>query len=106
MNTSDTELSSRTEVDASALRGAAPSPGRPAWDAPHLTDRELEVLQCLPTRLSVEELAAALSISPNTVKTHLRSIYHKLGARSRNEAIRIGCEQRLVADHSRSLVPH
>jgi ATP/maltotriose-dependent transcriptional regulator MalT len=71
-----------------------------------LTDRELEVLQCLPTRMSIEEVGAALSISPNTVKTHLRSIYQKLGVRSRNEAIRIGCDQRLVAPQARWLLAH
>lgn len=84
--------------------GRAPSRARPERPWLALTDRELEVLQCLPTRLSIEELGVALSISPNTVKTHLRSIYQKLGARSRNEAVRIGCEQRLVAPQSWWLV--
>jgi DNA-binding CsgD family transcriptional regulator len=52
-----------------------------------LTDRELEVLRCLPTRLSTADIAALLRISPNTVKTHLKNIYHKLEARTRNDAI-------------------
>lgn len=69
-----------------------------------LTDREMEVLQQLPTRLSTVEIAKSLSISPNTVKTHLRNIYHKLGVRSRNEAIIQGVRLRLVAQSSEWLV--
>ena len=52
-----------------------------------LTDREMEILRCLPTRLSTADIAALLRISPNTVKTHLKNIYHKLEARTRNDAI-------------------
>ncbi len=52
-----------------------------------LTQRELDVLSLLPTRLSTVDIAASLRISPNTVKSHLKHIYHKLDARTRNEAI-------------------
>jgi LuxR family maltose regulon positive regulatory protein len=52
-----------------------------------MTDRELDVLRYLPTRLSTTDIAAKLGISPNTVKTHLRNIYRKLGAGTRNQAI-------------------
>jgi DNA-binding CsgD family transcriptional regulator len=69
-----------------------------------LTDREMEVLQRLPTRLSTVEIGQSLNISPNTVKTHLRSIYHKLGVRSRNEAIIQGVKFRLIARDSEWLV--
>lgn len=106
MNSSDVDSSSAGGTDSAILAGRPGLSTRAGWPRPHLTERELQVLQCLPTRLSVEEVAAALSISPNTVKTHLRSIYQKLGARSRNEAILIGCEQRLVSDHSRWVLPH
>jgi LuxR family maltose regulon positive regulatory protein len=80
----------------------ADSPGLPV----RLTDRELEILQCLPTRLSVLEIGARMSISPNTVKSHLRSIYSKLGVRTRNEAILEGSNRRLLAHHTRFLVMH
>ncbi len=52
-----------------------------------LSDRELEVLQLLPSRLSSTEMAGELSISVNTLRSHLKSIYAKLEAHSRYEAI-------------------
>ena len=55
----------------------------PAPTRRQLTDRELDILRYLPTRLSTIEIAGQLGISPNTVKTHLKNIYQKLGARSR-----------------------
>ena len=59
------------------------------------TDAELRVLKLLPTT-SYAQIAAALYISRNTVKTHLRSIYQKLGASSRSEAIERAVELRLL----------
>jgi LuxR family maltose regulon positive regulatory protein len=52
-----------------------------------LTDRELTILRMLPARASLRELAADLFVTPNTLKTHLRAIYRKLGAESREEAV-------------------
>lgn len=52
-----------------------------------LSCREAEILQYLPTALDREELCAALFISKNTLKSHLRSIYRKLGVDSRREAV-------------------
>jgi LuxR family maltose regulon positive regulatory protein len=52
-----------------------------------LTPRELELLTLLSQRLSIQEIAEALVISPNTVKRHTHSIYTKLGVRNRREAI-------------------
>ena len=60
-----------------------------------LTDAELRVLKLLPTT-SYVQIAAALYISRNTVKTHLRSIYQKLGVSSRSEAIERAVELRLL----------
>jgi LuxR family maltose regulon positive regulatory protein len=51
-----------------------------------LTERELEVLRLLPTRLSTREIARELYISVNTVKTHVRAIYRKLEVANRAEA--------------------
>lgn len=54
-----------------------------------LTQRELEVLRMLPSRLTLRELADELYISPNTLKFHLKVIYRKLGCASRAEAAEI-----------------
>ncbi len=52
-----------------------------------LSDRERAVLRYLPTLMSNAEIAAELFVSVNTVKTHLRSIYRKLGATRRRDAV-------------------
>jgi LuxR family transcriptional regulator, maltose regulon positive regulatory protein len=64
-------------------------PGEP------LTAAELRVLKLLPTSTYLD-IAATLFISRNTVKTHLRSIYSKLGAASRSEAIERAVDLRLL----------
>jgi len=52
-----------------------------------LSERERAVLGLLEHRLTVAEMAAQLYVSPNTVKTHLRRLYRKLGVGGREEAI-------------------
>jgi LuxR family transcriptional regulator, maltose regulon positive regulatory protein len=52
-----------------------------------LTTAELRVLLLMPTHHSLPEIAARLSVSANTVKTHSRAVYRKLGASSRAEAV-------------------
>jgi LuxR family maltose regulon positive regulatory protein len=52
-----------------------------------LSDREIEVLHLLPSDLSSTEMADNLAVSVNTLRTHLKNIYAKLGAHSRYEAI-------------------
>ena len=83
-------------ITGAALEVRATQPGPPGriLTAP-LTDAELRVLKLLPTT-SYAQIAAALYISHNTVKTHLRSIYQKLGASSRSEAIQRAVELRLL----------
>ena len=68
---------------------------RPLLDP--LSDRELAVLRCLPTMMSNAEIAAELYVSVNTVKTHLRHIYAKLGASNRREAVRRARELQLLS---------
>lgn len=60
---------------------------RPGSPAPGLTEREVALLHELPTLGTNEEIAGSLSVSVNTVKTHLRSIYRKLGVATRREAL-------------------
>ncbi len=76
------------------LAGEVPARGDPRLDgsaaAPALTPRELEVLTLLAAGRVNKEIAAALGISEHTVKTHLGSIYAKLGVSSRAEAVARG----------------
>jgi LuxR family transcriptional regulator, maltose regulon positive regulatory protein len=62
---------------------------RGSTDAPYweLSARELEVLRLLPSRLSQREIAAELYVSFNTIRTHTRVIFRKLGVTSRAEAV-------------------
>jgi LuxR family maltose regulon positive regulatory protein len=52
-----------------------------------LTDREISVLRYLQSRLTHQEIAGELGISTNTLKTHTRALYRKLGAGSRADAV-------------------
>jgi DNA-binding NarL/FixJ family response regulator len=61
-----------------------------------LTERELEVLQLLALGLANKQIAAQLGISAHTVKFHISSIYGKLGATNRTEAVRIGLQMGLI----------
>ena len=68
---------------------------RPESSAP-LSEREAAVLALLPSLLSAREIAAELTVSVNTVKTHIRAIYAKLGVASRREAVRRAHERNLL----------
>jgi LuxR family transcriptional regulator, maltose regulon positive regulatory protein len=61
-----------------------------------LTAREIDVLRRLTGSLSLGEIASELYLSPNTIKTHTASLYRKLGARSRSEAVKLGRERLLI----------
>jgi LuxR family transcriptional regulator, maltose regulon positive regulatory protein len=55
-----------------------------------LTDSELAVLRFLPSHMTNQEIAESLFLSINTIKTHLSSVYRKLGVTSRRQAIAQG----------------
>jgi LuxR family maltose regulon positive regulatory protein len=63
--------------------------GRLVPNAPpsELTDREQVVLRRLPSQRSLDEIASDLTVSVNTVKTHVRAIYGKLGVNNRRSAV-------------------
>ena len=81
------------------LRGESPAANNQS--APPETEElslgELRVLRYLPTNLSRPEIATELSVSVNTVSTHIRSIYAKLGVRDRSAAVQRARELRLLA---------
>ena len=66
-----------------------------------LTNGETRVLHYLPTNLSAPEIADELYLSVNTVKTHQRHLYQKLGARSRTQAVEQARALGLLAPISR-----
>jgi LuxR family transcriptional regulator, maltose regulon positive regulatory protein len=61
-----------------------------------LSERELTVLRLLPTRLSQREIGESLYVSVNTVKTHTKSIFRKLGVSTREDAVAKARELGLV----------
>jgi LuxR family maltose regulon positive regulatory protein len=78
-------------------RRAGPTERRPAAAAgEELTTKELDVLRLLPSRRSLREIAAELYVSRNTVKTHVRSVYRKLDASTRGEAVARARERGLL----------
>ncbi len=62
-----------------------------------LSPSELRVLRYLPTNLSRPEIASELSVSVNTINTHIRSIYAKLQAQDRSSAVLRAREMRLLS---------
>ena len=81
------------------MRGSSISPGSessPA-DIEQLSPSELRVLRYLPTNLSRPEIASELSVSVNTVNTHIRNIYAKLQAQDRSSAVQRAREMRLLS---------
>jgi DNA-binding NarL/FixJ family response regulator len=61
-----------------------------------LTGRELDILRLLRGPMSLQQIAGELYLSFNTVKTHTRAVYRKLGAHTRAEAVRAGRRQHLI----------
>jgi DNA-binding CsgD family transcriptional regulator len=58
---------------------------------------EMRVLELLPTYLTLTEIAARLTVSPNTVGSHVRSLHRKLGATSRSGTVQRAIEVGLLA---------
>ena len=104
------ELFAEAEAIAAACRDAGALPGRvaaargaarigPRTRAPtqaELSERELAVLRLLQGRLSQREIAGELFLSFNTVHSHVKAIYRKLGVSSRDEALQRARDERLL----------
>jgi LuxR family maltose regulon positive regulatory protein len=93
-------LSARSAGDGSGPFAAQVAAARAAVvsdAAALLSERELAVLALLPSLLNAREIAAEFTVSVNTVKSHIRSIYAKLGVSSRRDAV--------LQAHDRGLLP-
>ncbi len=102
-------LQGRREGDAVGGSQGGPAGGLPgdplgrstgegqAGEPPRLTPREREVLALLAQGLGNKQIAWELSVSEHTVKYHISSLYAKLGAGSRTEALRLGIERGLLS---------
>ena len=77
----------------SLVRRTAP---RNARDRAELTPRELEVLRLLAEGAGTQQMAAHLSVSPNTIRNHVRALLAKLGASSRLEAVTVARRMDLI----------
>jgi LuxR family maltose regulon positive regulatory protein len=91
----------RSLLVPAALHEQLPAPARAPDQAPilvvePLTEREREVLRHVSGMLNTAEVASEMYISVNTVKTHLRSIYRKLAAAHRAEAVRRARQLQLI----------
>ena len=84
----------RDVIRGSSLAAKDQSSSPPAEE---LSPTELRVLGYLPTNLSRPEIASELSLSVNTVNTHVRNIYAKLHARDRSSAVQRARELRLLS---------
>lgn len=85
----------RTHSRAEEAPAAPPRTPAPPVEL-ELSGRELEILQGLVDGRNYASLADALSISPHTVKTHIKNIYKKLHVHSRALAVRVALERGLV----------
>jgi LuxR family maltose regulon positive regulatory protein len=81
------------------MKTSAPPSAEPPWPGEPLTNSETRVLRYLPTHLAAPEIAAELCLSANTVRTHQRGLYRKLGAHSRREAVQRARAAGLLKDH-------
>jgi LuxR family maltose regulon positive regulatory protein len=80
----DPDIARRLLTSVEPIRG----PAKPiVAEDEQLTDKELEILRLLAPPLSRREIGEQLYVSPNTVKTHQRAVYRKLGVDSRAAAV-------------------
>ena len=91
------------EIVISEHRGRTPS--APGLDWPGrlegITDRESEILALITQGMSNAEVARLTYLSPNTVKSYIRSVYRKIGATSRTQAVLYGIRHGFAPDSHR-----
>jgi LuxR family maltose regulon positive regulatory protein len=97
-----TVLAAREQKPTQPSQPASSAPAgsrRPLVDS--LSERELDVLRLLDSDLGGPDIARELSVSVNTVRTHTRHIYAKLGVTTRREAVREAARLGVLRRHSR-----
>lgn len=87
------EISLPTTLQAKLLRQIRLRGG---LNAPQLTPREREVLLMIAEGMSAPDIAEHLTLSPNTVKTHLQSLYDRLGVSDRAAAVAVAMRMGLI----------
>jgi two-component system, NarL family, nitrate/nitrite response regulator NarL len=96
------QLDAALRAVAAGLVVRPPSPPQPGFAplpderSPPLTPREIEVLTALASGLGNKAVARRLGISPHTVKFHIESLFRKLGAATRAEAVAKGLRRQVV----------
>ncbi len=95
----DVERSELTDTIRRAAAGEVllASPGEMGVESEPISPRELQVLECMAQEMSNQEIAAALHISENTVKTHVSHVFNKLGAADRSGAVLRGWRRGLIS---------
>ncbi|MCT2584590.1 AAA family ATPase [Actinophytocola sp. S1-96] len=84
------------QLDPFAAEVLAAAPATRPGTGAELSPREAQLLMELPSLSTTEEIANEMYVSVNTVKTHLRSIYRKLGVATRREAVLVARQQGLL----------
>jgi DNA-binding NarL/FixJ family response regulator len=93
----------RGELVVSETRPRMPSAPGLDWPGRRegITDRESEILALITQGKSNAEVAALTYLSPNTVKSYIRSVYRRIGATSRTQAVLWGVQNGFTPDHHR-----
>jgi LuxR family maltose regulon positive regulatory protein len=86
-----------SDTNSPGTAGSSGPLGAPRSLREPLSQAEARVLRYLPSNLSVPEIADQLYLSVNTVRTHTRHIYDKLGAHRRHEAVELARDLGLIA---------
>ena len=81
------EAAMTRQTTARLLRGLTQATSQPVEPIDQLTSREIELLRLVAVGMSNRAIAQTLSVSPNTVKYHLKNILQKLNVQNRTEAV-------------------
>jgi LuxR family maltose regulon positive regulatory protein len=93
----DPGVAGRYLARAESRHGLAGASDRPvAVLVEQLTEREIAVLRYLPAKMSQRDIASELYVSLNTVKTHCRAVYRKLGVGDRRAAVQAARDLHLI----------